>query len=769
MNTSIQIKHSRNRGRHRQWRGWRILLSAILLVCLIGAAIAPLQVRAAETVAAGTGESVTDETSIAQEETTGEEEPVVEETTGAEGPVTEERSSTEEGTNVEVSDEPADGNNSTEEDLTETGEAAGTKESSTETPAAEEKGAATEEKTPVAEEPSTKEKTPAAEEPSTEESQAYLPDPSDLVEKIYGVDPFEEEYSAGYFCINNSEGHGISYNANAGWPGWCGTNTSRSDNIYIDHKNGANINGTFYDIREYPWMGGGYWYYSIDNEGANGAEGEKGIVYREFHFYEAGHVGDPDYEVSFRGVTRLSDNDILEGYSFEQGLAGIWLHDPTTVKRVDSKTWEGTIETFGTDEAVAQYGTDKEYWENYLQAIWVEIESTPERPLILGYTERLGHQSEINYQGNSITYHLVGEGTNCLPPDVDNELVTYSVTYGNYSLREAEEYHYYTFDGWYYDEALTEKVPDTIMVSEDLDLYGAYTKVAGCIDTEVVGGTITAPMDDVPYGEDVMIEYAPNEGYVLNTVTVDGEAVDPDVYTDAYIFEDLQDDHTIRVVYSAGVAPVKAVSKGGMDVENEVLTHGDEVRYSILVQNPTTQPRDLVVRDVVDDGLRICKAEDGGVVDGQVITWRFENVPAGGEITVHFRAAVIGKSTEREIANKAVLQIGGQTLDSNEVTVIVAAVPQPTSSTTHTTREETETIRTVNYEKVTVPVVAVPTVTPVVETVPEVAAPVVAEAPAVAGIAATGDDSMMGMYLAAAGAAAALLVGWFVQHSRAIR
>src|SRR5699024_869008 len=103
--------------------------------------------------------------------------------------------------------------------------------------------------------------------------------------------------------------------------------------------------------------------------------------------------------------------------------------------------------------------------------------------------------------------------------------------------------------GWYNDAALKDKAKDTIMLSSDMTFYATYIKVAGIIETEVVNGKITPSDDCFDYGGDKKIEYSPNEGYLLKSVTVDGKEVDPAKNPAEYIFANVQDDHKIKVVY----------------------------------------------------------------------------------------------------------------------------------------------------------------------------------------------------------------------------
>ena len=50
-------------------------------------------------------------------------------------------------------------------------------------------------------------------------------------------------------------------------------------------------------------------------------------------------------------------------------------------------------------------------------------------------------------------------------------------------------------------------------------------------------------------GDDETIHYRPNDGYELEKVTVDGEAVNVKEYPNEYTFTDVQKDYHIEVVY----------------------------------------------------------------------------------------------------------------------------------------------------------------------------------------------------------------------------
>lgn len=493
------------------------------------------------------------------------------------------------------------------------------------------------------------------------------PQPPANGERIYTVDPFDADHSAGYFCVKDSVGHGLTYSSE-GWEGWRGTNTEKDPGIYLDHHEGACFNGTYYDVREYTWMTDCD-YYSITNYGDNAAIGtEDGRVHREFHFYEAGTLDtDHPVEVSFSGVMRFTDMDIQEGYTFDQGLYRVWLNNPTNVTKRDDKTWRGTWEN----------ANDNVNWER--ETLWAEVEGSPEKPLTYTYWVNQSHQSGINYYGNTIKYELVEDGKNPLPEDAKPAVGVHCATYAKYDLMPEDEFTRYEFDGWYYDKELTKKVPDTIMVSEDHTFYGTYHKVAGLITTEVVNGTITDTDECVPYGTDKQIDYAPDDGYLLDTVTVDGKKMDITSCPSGYLFSDVQADHSVKVVYAkAGMDKSVSMKESetignypeNADIDGSVIRDGDVVSYTISYENPTGAARTILISDSVPAGVNVVDGSisDGGVLTDGKIIWSVQ-AQAYTSGTVSFDATMSEDAEGTVVKNTAVVTLQPLTEDGSEKAV----------------------------------------------------------------------------------------------------
>lgn len=73
------------------------------------------------------------------------------------------------------------------------------------------------------------------------------------------------------------------------------------------------------------------------------------------------------------------------------------------------------------------------------------------------------------------------------------------------------------------------------------------------IDTTVVNGTIDPDEAGIDPGENRTINYSPDSGYFLVSVTVNGSPVSIATYQDSYAFTNIQEDKTIVVVYGENV------------------------------------------------------------------------------------------------------------------------------------------------------------------------------------------------------------------------
>ncbi len=90
------------------------------------------------------------------------------------------------------------------------------------------------------------------------------------------------------------------------------------------------------------------------------------------------------------------------------------------------------------------------------------------------------------------------------------------------------------------------------------------------VDTSVTNGTISAS-DEILKGGSYTVSYKPYEGYQLNSILVDGAAVDPSEYPSSYTFDQISADHKIAVEYvEKAAAAADETGDDGSGAETEV-------------------------------------------------------------------------------------------------------------------------------------------------------------------------------------------------------
>ena len=76
------------------------------------------------------------------------------------------------------------------------------------------------------------------------------------------------------------------------------------------------------------------------------------------------------------------------------------------------------------------------------------------------------------------------------------------------------------------------------------------------ITASVTGGTVNPASATVRKGKNQTFTFTPDIGYTVESVTVDGVAIDPETFTNTYTFENVTEEHTIDVVYvKTGILP----------------------------------------------------------------------------------------------------------------------------------------------------------------------------------------------------------------------
>ena len=253
--------------------------------------------------------------------------------------------------------------------------------------------------------------------------QAAVMTPNSQGAKTFGTDPFNLEYQLGYINIQDHQGSQnqqgnpqklpLILNLDGSNPNtWFYhiTNTKRESDCYIDHYNAASYKGEKYDIREYVWVshtGAGIasdigWH----TGGQKLATNNDNVLYRELHFYKAGTLkSNNQQEVQFKGIIQFADFDELEGVEVNN-CKQAYLTNPTWNKLYSTQSGDiaGTyrVKYLGTASGTAL----KE------QALWVEVESTPQKPLIITYIPHGTKGGSINFQGTTYTGEITYDSNN---------------------------------------------------------------------------------------------------------------------------------------------------------------------------------------------------------------------------------------------------------------------------------------------------------------------------------------------------------------------
>ena len=347
-----------------------------------------------------------------------------------------------------------------------------------------------------------------------------------------------------------------------------GTNTSRDENAYIDLYGGAIIDGVKYDVREYLWLGSGDRYQR--KVGSTSSETAYYIyafgaaeVYREYHIYTAGTLKTANpQEVNFSGIMHFSDLDANEGNKIVQGFHSAWVMSTTQLaysEQSNGKQWLGTENT--NDNVAASQ-------------LWVEIDGTPSKPIIITYKTSSRRHANIGFSSINFVYTVNF-------PDGSSEQTTKEIAkYGTYTITDPEWPNNlpenYTFSGWYSDEDYTVNQDYVVaLISDNLQLYGYWSKTATDITVEPTeNGTITYETDDdnivtsqnndgsttyssIDPEKTFTVSYAPNEGYELDTVIVDDEPIDTETHSTSYTFtiDNALESHTINISFKLKPTP----------------------------------------------------------------------------------------------------------------------------------------------------------------------------------------------------------------------
>ncbi|HIT05676.1 MAG TPA: hypothetical protein IAB53_03400 [Candidatus Scybalocola faecipullorum] len=104
-------------------------------------------------------------------------------------------------------------------------------------------------------------------------------------------------------------------------------------------------------------------------------------------------------------------------------------------------------------------------------------------------------------------------------------------------------------------ESIAELGADEIIIANGqknprrISFYTAEVDAAFKVTTSVENGEISSSQKTVDYGSEYTVNYSPEENYELESITVDGTAVDIGEYPDSYTFSNVSQNHSIEVKF----------------------------------------------------------------------------------------------------------------------------------------------------------------------------------------------------------------------------
>lgn len=172
------------------------------------------------------------------------------------------------------------------------------------------------------------------------------------------------------------------------------------------------------------------------------------------------------------------------------------------------------------------------------------------------------------------------------------------------------------------------------------------------ISTSVTGGKITESKKDMGYGTDIPITYEPNDGYYLHTIEIDGKEVKQDGITDKYTFKNVQDNHSINVIYKKVPNPLLTKTS---DKKN--YTIGSIIKYTVSIKADADM-EDAVLKDIFENDFEkyILLNKDSIKINGVKTPYAEEyhlgNIEPGKEVILTYEGKVISDK-EKSIRNDA--------------------------------------------------------------------------------------------------------------------
>ncbi len=204
-------------------------------------------------------------------------------------------------------------------------------------------------------------------------------------------------------------------------------------------------------------------------------------------------------------------------------------------------------------------------------------------------------------------------------------------------------------------------------ITRDHEISVVYKLPYKKILTEVVNGNITKSDENVLFGTDKDISYTPDDGFILDSILVDGKPAPTDKNRDHYLFENVKEDHQIKVIYTKPDTPVKKVlDKNREFLNGKSASAGDILTYEISYKNNFGRKADIQISDTIPAFTEFVSASGNGRLEKDKVVWSIQAEPME-EGTVSMNVRVKPQARGNNISNYAIETIDGINLMSNTV------------------------------------------------------------------------------------------------------
>ncbi|MDD8047973.1 MAG: hypothetical protein PHH04_00055 [Thomasclavelia sp.] len=125
-------------------------------------------------------------------------------------------------------------------------------------------------------------------------------------------------------------------------------------------------------------------------------------------------------------------------------------------------------------------------------------------------------------------------------------------------------------------------VSDVVTKVDVVNVPNRYTITTNVTNGTVVSNNSTTDKKTVDEGNNYIVEYQPNDGYVIDTIKVDGVVVDPSTYEKSYSFTNITTNHVVDVVYKKKEVAVTPTNSSTTKKTSSVKT-GDNTQYILYI------------------------------------------------------------------------------------------------------------------------------------------------------------------------------------------